>query len=104
MAHKQIRKDVKLAMEAFLESDWIGSKTFQRYLQWGITFMTYLLLSSINTLTMGWLSMTFEAEQLPTNYLLGGWLLIELGLTLYFICQTPLKNYLFKSNQHMKWE
>lgn len=101
--HTQIRHEVTAALQEFIQSDWVQQENHQRYIQWGIYLMTFLLLSSINTLSMSWVLIQFK-EHVSGDVILIGGSLIELGLLLSFICKTPLKKFLTESTNRIKWE
>lgn len=101
--HTHIRQDIQQLMETFVVGELVQNEQTQRVLKWGTYLLTYLLLSLLTTLTLGCFSKQFN-EQIPSGYLLFGWFLIELTITLIFISRTPLKKIITEFTNHLKWE
>lgn len=100
--HKQAHELLDTVMEEFLSQDWVREEHVQTKIQWAVYAMSFFSLSLMNTLLLG-AFYQFKKTEAP-GWVLLGWFLVEAGLALFFILKTPLRKFILKSTNRIKWE
>lgn len=103
--HNPFRQEITQAMKAFNDTPVVTPLNKRNLItHYGLLLVSFILLSTLNTLTITWLALKFEDLQRSTTPLLYSFIVVESFLMIGLMWFTPLRQWLKNSSNRMKWE
>lgn len=82
-------------------SEWVGSETTQKRVQWLTYFLSFLMISNALTFSFSWIMQRLTL--ISADWLVLTWLILEGMLAFGFLAQTPWLKSLLEEKKLLKW-
>lgn len=83
-------------------SEWVGSETTQKRVQWLTYLLSFLMISNILTFSFSWIMQRLTL--ISTDWLVLTWLILEGLLAFGFLVQTPWLKFLLEEKKLLRWD